>query len=168
MATEKLVAQPTRMSFPGKGEPGKSERTRDDAVPTAARRSVTAVAKSMAMKLTPKLTPEGYRGPLRLWIVGAVIWIAGTFGTMWYLDHARPAADEGLAGIATRADCQARARQDRRMSVETCAQRVEARAARQRNERLIWAFLPPLLLLPALAAAVVWVVRGFRRDLEAV
>jgi hypothetical protein len=163
MATEKLAAQPTRMNFPGKGEPGRGERAREDAVPTAARRSVTTVVKSMAMKLTP----EGYRGPLRLWVVAAVIWIAGAFGTMWYLDHARPAADEGLAGISTRADCQARARQDRRMNVEACVQRVDARAARQRYERLIWAFLPPLLLLPALAAAVTWVVRGFRRDLEA-
>jgi hypothetical protein len=116
------------------------------------------------MRLTAiKLTLDGYRGPFRLWVVCAALWIAGAFALPWYLDHAHSTADEVLAGIGTRADCETRARSDRRVNVKTCYERLDQRATWQRTGRLLWAFVPPILLLP-IGAGVIWIIRGFRRD----
>ena len=158
MALEKLAAQPTRGAAPAVGERG-----RDATASAPAARERPAERGTIAMKLTL----NGYHGPLRLWAVGAVFWIIGAFGHSWYLDHARPVVEEVLLGIATRADCEARAKQDRRINVQTCYERIEQRAVWQRTERLIWIFLPPILLLP-FAAGIVWIIRGFRRDRQTV
>jgi hypothetical protein len=110
-----------------------------------------------------KLTLNGYHGLLRLWVVLGALWIAGAFGVSWYLDHARPAGEDLLLGVATRSDCEARAKSDKRVNVQTCNERVEQRSAWQKTERLLWAFVPPILLLPV-AAGVIWIINGFRRD----
>jgi hypothetical protein len=112
-----------------------------------------------------KLTLNGYHGLLRLWVVCAVLWIIGAFAVSWYLD-ARPVGDDALVGVATRADCETRAKADRRFNLQTCSERLEQRTAWQRTERLLWAFGPPILLLPV-GAGVIWIIRGFRRDRQA-
>ena len=157
MALEKSAVQPVRVAAPAA-----AERARDAPASSAARER-PAEPGNAAMKLSL----NGYHGPLRLWAVAAILWIIGAFGYSWYLDHARPVVEEVLVGIATRGDCETRAKQDRRVNVQTCYERIEQRAAWQRTERLIWVFLPPVLLLP-FAGGIVWIIRGFRRDRQAV
>jgi predicted nucleic acid-binding Zn ribbon protein len=110
-----------------------------------------------------KLKLYGYYGLFRLWVLCGALWIAAALALPWYIDHAHSAVDELLVGVGAPTDCEARARSDRRVNVQTCRERLEQRAARQKTERLLWAFVPPLLVLPV-GAGVLWVIRGFRRD----
>ncbi len=113
------------------------------------------------------------RGLIRLWVILALPWIAGTVALRW--DHVTDALETlrlartvdmseddcqpGLGGEAQRSLCELKAQLR-----EQTARNI-ARAREDLSDAALWIIGPPVLLL-VLGGILVWVVRGFRPDPE--